>query len=209
MAIPIGLALLFLMAVAPALPWRGDERGRVAQAACSCPPAIGGLTMLVRCCSARRGLAEVLAYGLGAFATAGIVRQFYLGRGRKPRAAGIVHGRTGPGDASNPRLYGGLVVHLGCGDDRGGARGVVGLRRQPRGAPGEGAVGRGGRLHAHLPRLVRDVLRGERTRPMPASGSPRAITTWASTRRASPRSRTAATASVPRRCERAWSTTCT
>jgi cytochrome c-type biogenesis protein CcmF len=61
-----------------------------------------------------RGLAEVLAYGLGAFASAGIVRQFALGiRGRR-RALG--ESRTvalGRATRSNPRLYGGLVVHFG------------------------------------------------------------------------------------------------
>jgi cytochrome c-type biogenesis protein CcmF len=61
-----------------------------------------------------RGLAEVLAYGLGAFAAAGIVRQFYLGaRGRRSalgESPGVALGRA---TRSNPRLYGGLVVHLG------------------------------------------------------------------------------------------------
>jgi cytochrome c-type biogenesis protein CcmF len=61
-----------------------------------------------------RGVAEILAYGLGAFAAAGIVRQFALGiRGRRralgePRAVAL-----GRATRSNPRLYGGLVVHFG------------------------------------------------------------------------------------------------
>ena len=56
----------------------------------------------------------MIAYGLGAFATAGIVRQFVLGvRGRRralgePRAVAL-----GRATRSNPRLYGGLVVHFG------------------------------------------------------------------------------------------------
>jgi len=51
---------------------------------------------------------------LGAFATAGIVRQFYLGvRGRR-RALGESGPRAlGRATRSNPRLYGGLVVHFG------------------------------------------------------------------------------------------------
>ena len=56
----------------------------------------------------------MIAYGLGAFATAGIIRQFVLGvRGRRralgePRAVAL-----GRATRSNPRLYGGLVVHFG------------------------------------------------------------------------------------------------
>jgi cytochrome c-type biogenesis protein CcmF len=78
------------------------------------PAWIGGLTMLAAVVLGARGLAEILAYGLGAFATAGIVRQFVLGiRGRR-RALGesraIALGRA---TRSNPRLYGGLVVHFG------------------------------------------------------------------------------------------------
>jgi cytochrome c-type biogenesis protein CcmF len=70
--------------------------------------------MVVAVAFGARGVAEVLAYGLGAFATAGIVRQFVLGvRGRR-RALGeprtVALGRA---TRSNPRLYGGLVVHFG------------------------------------------------------------------------------------------------
>jgi cytochrome c-type biogenesis protein CcmF len=78
------------------------------------PAWIGGLTMLLAVILGARGLAEILAYGLGAFATAGIVRQFVLGiRGRRralgePRALAL-----GRATRSNPRLYGGLVVHFG------------------------------------------------------------------------------------------------
>jgi cytochrome c-type biogenesis protein CcmF len=70
--------------------------------------------MVVAVAFGARGVAEVLAYGLGAFASAGIVRQFVLGvRGRR-RALG--ESRTvalGRATRSNPRLYGGLVVHFG------------------------------------------------------------------------------------------------
>jgi cytochrome c-type biogenesis protein CcmF len=113
MATPIGLALLFLMAAAPALPWRATS-GDVVRNRLLVPAWIGGLTMLIAVMLGARGLAEVLAYGLGAFATAGIVRQFVLGiRGRRralgePRAVAL-----GRATRSNPRLYGGLVVHFG------------------------------------------------------------------------------------------------
>jgi cytochrome c-type biogenesis protein CcmF len=113
MATPIGLALLFLMAAAPALPWRATT-GEVVRNRLLLPAWIGGLTMLVAVVLGARGLEEIIAYGLGAFATAGIVRQFALGiRGRR-RALG--ESRTvalGRATRSNPRLYGGLVVHFG------------------------------------------------------------------------------------------------
>jgi cytochrome c-type biogenesis protein CcmF len=113
MTTPIGLALLFLMAVAPALPWRATS-GEVVAQRMLIPAWIGGVTMAVAVAFGARGVAEVLAYGLGAFATAGIARQFVLGvRGRR-RALG--ESRTvalGRATRSNPRLYGGLVVHFG------------------------------------------------------------------------------------------------
>ena len=52
------------------------------------PAWIGAATMVITVALGARDIAEVIAYGLGAFATAGIVRQFYLGvRGRR-RALG-------------------------------------------------------------------------------------------------------------------------
>jgi cytochrome c-type biogenesis protein CcmF len=113
MTTPIGLALLFLMAAAPALPWRATD-GDVVRHRLLVPAWIGAGTMLLAVLLGARDVAEVLAYGLGAFATAGIVRQFYLGvRGRR-RALGESGPRAlGRTARSNPRLYGGLVVHFG------------------------------------------------------------------------------------------------
>jgi len=113
MTTPIGLALLFLMAVAPALPWRATS-GEVLRDRLLVPAWIGAITMVVAVAAGARGLAEVLAYGLGAFASAGIVRQFVLGMRGRRRALG--ESRTvalGRATRSNPRLYGGLVVHFG------------------------------------------------------------------------------------------------
>jgi cytochrome c-type biogenesis protein CcmF len=113
MTTPIGLALLFLMAAAPALPWRATT-GEVLRQRLLVPAWIGAITMVVAVAFGARGVAEVLAYGLAAFATAGIVRQFVLGVQGRRRALGesrtVALGRT---TRSNPRLYGGLVVHFG------------------------------------------------------------------------------------------------
>jgi cytochrome c-type biogenesis protein CcmF len=113
MTTPIGLALLFLMAAAPALPWRATS-GDVLRQRLLVPAWVGAITMIVAVALGARGLAEVLAYGLGAFATAGIVRQFVLGARGRRRALGESHTvALGRATRSNPRLYGGLVVHFG------------------------------------------------------------------------------------------------
>ena len=113
MTTPIGIALLFLMAAAPALPWRATS-GEVLRRRLLVPAWIGGLTMLAAVVLGARDVWEVLAYGLGAFAVAGIVRQFVLGVQGRRRALGESGPRAfGRATRSNPRLYGGLVVHLG------------------------------------------------------------------------------------------------
>ena len=110
---PIGIALLFLMAVAPALPWRAAG-GEVLHRRLIVPSWVAGLAMLAAAVAGVRGLAPLGAVGLGGFAVGGIARSFAVGlRGR----------RTANGEppvrallnmvATNSRLYGGLIVHLG------------------------------------------------------------------------------------------------
>ncbi len=103
MTTPIGIALLFLMAAAPALPWRATS-GEVLRRRLLVPAWAGALAMLVAVALGARELAQVLTFGLAAFAVGGIVRQFWLGQ----RSLGLVRAVRG-----NPRLYGGLVVHVG------------------------------------------------------------------------------------------------
>jgi cytochrome c-type biogenesis protein CcmF len=113
MTVPIGIALLFLMAVAPALPWRAAS-GELLRHRLLVPAWIGVGTIVVALLLGAHGIANVLTFGLGAFALAGIVRQMYVG----VRARRQAH-RDNPPVAlvrtvrSNPRLYGGLVVHVG------------------------------------------------------------------------------------------------
>ncbi len=113
MTTPLGLALLFLMAAAPALPWRAASAD-VLRKRLLIPAWIGAATMLVVLAFGTRGVAQVAVYGLGAFALAGIARS--VGVGVRARHAGydeawptafvrMVRG--------NPRLYGGLLVHVG------------------------------------------------------------------------------------------------
>ena len=110
---PIGLVLLFLMAVAPALPWRAAG-GDVLHRRLVAPAGAAALAMLTAAVAGMRGLAPLAALGLGAFAGAGIVRSFAVGMAARRRvggeawALGVLRMVAG-----NSRLYGGLVVHLG------------------------------------------------------------------------------------------------
>jgi len=113
MTTPLGLALLFLMAVAPALPWRAASRD-VLRRRLAVPAWIGALTMAACAVLGVRGVAELLAFGLGAFAVAGIVRQYALGVAATRRAGGAGWvGALRRTVAGNRRLYGGLIVHVG------------------------------------------------------------------------------------------------
>jgi cytochrome c-type biogenesis protein CcmF len=113
MTTPIGIALLFLMAVAPALPWRVTS-GEVLRHRLIVPAWIGGITMVVALVLGARGITDLLVFGLASFALSAIVRQFYVGaRARRGahQEGWIV--ATGRAVRANPRLYGGLIVHVG------------------------------------------------------------------------------------------------
>lgn len=97
---PIGLALLFLMAVAPALPWR-KASGELLRTRLQIPAWAGGLTIVGCVAFGLRGLTPLLAFGLGAFAAAAALRQLVLAT-RRQGWRGLVG-----------RANGGMVVHLG------------------------------------------------------------------------------------------------
>jgi cytochrome c-type biogenesis protein CcmF len=97
---PIGLALLFLMAVAPVLPWRNASLETLSQRLLW--PAFFGVAVLVACVAAGiRGLIPLVTFGLGAFAAGAAIRQVVLAT-RRNGWRGFV-GRTN----------GGMIVHLG------------------------------------------------------------------------------------------------
>lgn len=100
MTMPIGFALLFLMAVAPALPW-GRAGGELLSKRLVWPASAGAVSMVVAVVVGSRGWAPTLAVGLAGFAVAGAVRQLLLA----VRARGL-RGLTG-------RSSGGMVVHIG------------------------------------------------------------------------------------------------
>ena len=97
---PIGLALLFLMAVAPILPWRKAST-EVLSTRLFWPAVIGVGAMAISLLVGARGIAPVITFGLGGFAGGAALRQIALAT-RRQGWRGLV-GRTN----------GGMVVHLG------------------------------------------------------------------------------------------------
>jgi cytochrome c-type biogenesis protein CcmF len=100
MAIPIGLTLLFLMAVAPVLPWRKAST-EVLSTRLFWPAWAGAGALVVALLLGARGLAPLAAFGLGGFAAGAAVRQVVLAT-RRQGWRGFV-GRTN----------GGMIVHVG------------------------------------------------------------------------------------------------
>jgi cytochrome c-type biogenesis protein CcmF len=100
MTMPIVVCVLFLMAVAPVLPWRRTTPGLL-RTRLFWPAAFAVATVAASVIGGVRGLNPLLAFGLGAFAGVSALRQLWVEvRGRGPA------GFTGP-------TGGGMVVHLG------------------------------------------------------------------------------------------------
>jgi len=105
-AVPVGLALLFLMAVAPALSWRKIS-GPVLWQRLAVPVWVGVLTVVLCVAFGLRGFAALVGFGLGAFAAATAARALVLSvRATRARHVGWWRGLIG-------RTNGGMVVHIG------------------------------------------------------------------------------------------------
>lgn len=106
MTLPIGLALLLLMAIGPALPWRKTNATTLSDRLLV--PATCAVAVVAVCVAAGvRGLGPICAFGLGGFAAAANVRQLVLSAvGSRRRGGGAWRGVVG-------RANGGMVVHLG------------------------------------------------------------------------------------------------
>jgi cytochrome c-type biogenesis protein CcmF len=100
MTLPIVLVMLFLMAVAPALPWRKASTELVADRLRW--PAISAVAMMAICvATGLNGALTIVAFGLGTFAAASAIRQLVLAV-RRNRWRGLVG-----------RANGGMIAHLG------------------------------------------------------------------------------------------------
>jgi cytochrome c-type biogenesis protein CcmF len=100
MTTPIGLALLFLMAIAPALPWR-KASAELLRDRLFWPAWAGVATLVVAVALGATGLVPILTFGLAGFAGGAAVRQIVLAT-RRQGWRGFVG-----------RANGGMVVHLG------------------------------------------------------------------------------------------------
>jgi cytochrome c-type biogenesis protein CcmF len=106
MAEPLALCLLFLMAVAPALPWR-KASGELLSQRLLVPAWAAGITLVACVAAGLRGLDTLACFGLGAFAAAAALRQLVLATRRSiADGSGAWRGISG-------RANGGMVVHLG------------------------------------------------------------------------------------------------
>ena len=108
---PIFLALIFLMGVAPFLPWRRASWKTVRQALLA-PVAVAVLVVALLLALGVRNAYAVTAFGLCSFVTAGIVREWARGaisRHGRGESYPIAFARL---IAGNRPRYGGYVVHL-------------------------------------------------------------------------------------------------
>jgi cytochrome c-type biogenesis protein CcmF len=117
MFIPVGLGLLFLMAVAPALPWRKTTM-EVMRRRLAVPAAVGVVVVVSCVVGGIHGVEPLLAFGLGAFAAASAGRALVLstrGVWRVSRAAGARPARAllSAWRGLVGRANGGMVVHIG------------------------------------------------------------------------------------------------
>ena len=100
LSIPFGITLLFLMAVAPVLPWR-KASAELLRERLFWPAWGGALAIVVPLLIGARGLAPLLAFGLGGFASGAALRQLVLAT-RRQGWRGLVG-----------RANGGMIVHVG------------------------------------------------------------------------------------------------
>jgi cytochrome c-type biogenesis protein CcmF len=100
MTMPVGMVLLFLMAVAPALPWR-KASGELLRKRLEWPAWAGVGAIVLSVLVGARGLTPLLAFGLAGFAAGAALRQIILAT-RRNGLRGLI-GRTN----------GGMIVHLG------------------------------------------------------------------------------------------------
>ncbi len=100
LGIPIGITLLFLMAVAPVLPWR-KASGELLSRRLFWPGWCGTAAIAAAVVAGAEGFAPLLAFGLGGFAAGAAGRQLVLATRRQG-----LRGLLG-------RANGGMIVHLG------------------------------------------------------------------------------------------------
>jgi cytochrome c-type biogenesis protein CcmF len=100
LATPIGIVMLFLMCVAPVLPWRKASTELLSQRL-FWPAWCGVAALAVAVLLGATGLEPLLTFGLGGFATGAALRQLVLAT-RRQKWRGLIG-----------RANGGMIVHIG------------------------------------------------------------------------------------------------
>ncbi len=113
MTVPLCAALIFLMGVGPALPWKRADRTTLKRQLV--PPLIGAVVAgAISLAAGARAPYAVLAFTFAGFALVANIREFVTGTRARIRARG-----EGPLEAlgslivANRRRYGGYVAHIG------------------------------------------------------------------------------------------------
>jgi cytochrome c-type biogenesis protein CcmF len=114
MTLPLCMALLFLMGVGPALPWRTAPRD-VVRRELAVPAALAVVVALAVAILVGWNGYAILTFAFGTFALAVNLRQFTIGAGARMRA----HGEAAPVAlvrlvGANRRRYGGYLAHVGA-----------------------------------------------------------------------------------------------
>ncbi len=112
-SVPIGLMLLFLMGVGPALPWRRTTPEKMKKAFLL-PVVVGLASVLLGFVAGSRSIWPLITFAFAGFVMATIVQEFRKGIAARRRIAGV----SAPVALRqiltiNNRRYGGYVVHTG------------------------------------------------------------------------------------------------
>ncbi len=106
MTMPIGMALLFFMAIGPVLSWKASS-GELLSRRLMAPAWVGAAVMVACVIGGIRGVTPLVAFGLGTFAGTVALRKLVASvRLALKRGAGLAAAILG-------RTNGGMVVHLG------------------------------------------------------------------------------------------------
>jgi cytochrome c-type biogenesis protein CcmF len=112
-SVPIGVMLLFLMGVGPALPWRRTTPEKMKKAFLV-PVVVGLASVLLGFVLGSRNIWPLITFAFAGFVMATLMQEFRKGIAARRRIAGVsAPVALGQILTQNNRRYGGYVVHMG------------------------------------------------------------------------------------------------
>jgi cytochrome c-type biogenesis protein CcmF len=112
-SVPLGVLLLFLMGVGPALPWRRTTPEKLKRSFLV-PSIVGIVTLLFALLVGTRDIWPLVTFGFAGFVMTTVVEEFRKGISARRRIAGVPAPRAlGQILVRNNRRYGGYIVHAG------------------------------------------------------------------------------------------------